>query len=99
MAKVKLLKCNYYVSMTDKFFSGWGPAKGKKARFIYCCNTLPEARIVAENARHRGDQKNIVISSRAPSIKFGTVYQFVTKLQAPRWYKEGGFPPKKKGRR
>ena len=40
----------YYVKMTDRFLSGWGPARSKKAVFIYECETIQEAEIVAENA-------------------------------------------------
>lgn len=97
--KVKLLRCPYYVSMTDKFMSGWGPAQGKRARYIYCANSLAEARIIQENARNRGDQKNVTISATPPKIHFGDVYQFVTRAEAPRWYREGGFEKKTRFKR
>lgn len=56
----------YYVSMVDTFMSGWGKAKGKKNVLIFECENLDEAKIVAENAENRSDQKDIVIHESYP---------------------------------
>lgn len=56
----------YYVTMTDKFMSGWGKAKGKTNKLVISCNSYSEAERVADNARRRGEMKYINITSRRP---------------------------------
>jgi len=46
----------YYVTMTDKFMSGWGLAKGKINKLIFSCDTYEQAIIVRNNAQARTDQ-------------------------------------------
>lgn len=36
----------YYVSMTDKFMSGWGMAEGKLNKLVISCNTAEEANMI-----------------------------------------------------
>jgi len=55
------MKHYYYVAMTDKFMSGWGDASGKINKLVISCNTLEEAKIVAENAHRRGEMKYVNI--------------------------------------
>ena len=57
----------YYVTMTDKFFSGWGKAEGKINKFVICCATYDEAETVERNAHKRKEMKYINITSRRPS--------------------------------
>lgn len=33
----------YFVPMTDKFMSGWGGARSKKAKHVVECDTLAQA--------------------------------------------------------
>jgi hypothetical protein len=47
----------YYVTMTDKFMSGWGEAQGKNNKLVISCDTYEEAQIVEENARRRKEMK------------------------------------------
>lgn len=54
----------YFVIMTDKCFSGWGRAKGKINKYIIECESLEQAKIVKENAKHRGDMRYININTR-----------------------------------
>ena len=82
----------FYVTMTDKILSGWGIAEGKINKLIFECETLEEARIVAENAKNRGDQKYININSKKPYYNNNKYYtQTKTKEVYPNWYKQGYF--------
>lgn len=77
----------FYVTMTDTFLSGWGKAEGKKAKYVYVCNTREEAEIVKENARRRGDQKYINIRITKPVYSSITHFvQYETKETSPCWY-------------
>jgi hypothetical protein len=79
----------YYVTMTDKFMSGWGLAEGKINKLVFICDSLEEAKIVARNARKRGDQKYVNISANKPYYNKKKYYvQFKTKKEYPDWYKE-----------
>lgn len=42
-------KTIWYVTATDKFLSGWGPATGKKHKLIVKCNGLQQALKVKSN--------------------------------------------------
>lgn len=81
-----------YVTMTDKFMSGWGMAKGKINKLIFECDNYQEAIIVANNAESRGDQKYINICSKKPHYNSEKYFaQYKTKEDYPAWYKEGYF--------
>lgn len=55
-----------YVTMTDSFMSGWGPAKGKTNKYVLECESYEEAEIVAANARRRSEMKYVNITKRCP---------------------------------
>ena len=57
---------NFYVTMIDKFLSGWGMAKGKKNRLVIRCDTLEQANTVAKNARDRKEMKNVTVTDKNP---------------------------------
>jgi hypothetical protein len=77
----------YYVTMTDKFMSGWGPARGKINKLIFICNSYEQAAIVAANAEKRSDQKHINITDRRPYYNPTRYYaQIKTIADYPRWY-------------
>ena len=63
MAKSK----KYYVTMTDKFMSGWGNARGKINKFIVICDTLDQAYTVSKNASYRPEMKYINVLSKKPN--------------------------------
>jgi len=92
-AKVKHLgKHPVYVTMTDKFMSGWGKAQGRTAKYVAVAKNYDEAQTVARNARARGDQKNVSIRSTKPkydtrNVKVG----WMNKKSSKRWYERGGF--------
>ena len=56
----------YYVTMTDKFMSGWGQAKGKINKLVLPCKTIEEAEVVERNARDRSEMIYINIRTSKP---------------------------------
>jgi len=56
----------YWVSMTDKYMSGWGHAKNKINKLVLPCKNFEEAEIVKRNARDRSEMKHINICSKKP---------------------------------
>lgn len=82
----------YYVTMTDKFMSGWGLAKSKINKLVFECETMQEAHIVADNAERRGDQKYVNIRSSKPYYSPAKYFtQFKDKNEYPSWYVERFF--------
>ncbi len=57
----------FYVTMTDRFLSGWGRAEGKINKFVVTCRTYAQAETVERNAHKREEMKYINITSRKPS--------------------------------
>lgn len=56
----------YYVTMTDKFMSGWGRAEGKINKFVVCCETRQQAETIEKNARKRDEMTYINIRTKKP---------------------------------
>jgi hypothetical protein len=82
----------YYVTMTDKFMSGWGMAQGKKNKLVFICDTYEEAEIVEQNATNRNDMKYINVTSKKPYYNSNEYYvQIKTKEEYPTWYQRGYF--------
>ena len=52
--------------MTDKFMSGWGPARNKTNKLVITCDSYDDALIVADNASRRPEMKYINITSNKP---------------------------------
>jgi len=59
-------KKKYYVTMTDKFMSGWGHAKGKTNKLIIGCNTYKQALTIQRNAKRRSEMIYINITGNKP---------------------------------
>ena len=77
-----------YVTMTDKFLSGWGRAEGKINKLIFVCDSAEEAQIVFHNAESRGDMKHINMTVTKPYYSPSKYYaQFRTQEDASNWYK------------
>lgn len=77
-----------YVTMTDKFMSGWGRAEGKINKLIFECDNFEEAERVADNAEKRGDMKYINIATNKPYYDSRKYYaQFKNKEDYPMWYR------------
>jgi hypothetical protein len=62
-------KQKVFVSMNDKFLSGWGPAKNKINKFVIECENWEEAERVERNARKMREMKFVNVSRHFPAIK------------------------------
>ena len=81
-----------YVTMTDKFLSGWGIAKNQIAKLVIVCETWEQAEIVAENAKNRSDMKSINFSTEKPYYnqnKYQVEYHDINSY--PRWFEKDYF--------
>jgi hypothetical protein len=58
-----------YVTMTDKFMSGWGCATNKTNKFIIVCDNWEQAETIERNARKRSEMKYINICITKPRYK------------------------------
>ena len=56
----------YYVTMTDKFMSGWGNAKNKINKLVFICDNYKDAEIVYNNSNDRTEMKYINICYNFP---------------------------------
>lgn len=63
------MKTKFYVTMTDKFMSGWGMAEGKTNKLIIECDNYEQAEIIERNARNRSEMRYVNICSSRP--KYG----------------------------
>ena len=85
----------YYVTMTDKFMSGWGMAKNKINKLVIVCNTYEEAKVVAENARNRSEMKYINITDKKPYYSSDRYYVSMhgkgCKDEYESWFVQGYF--------
>jgi hypothetical protein len=57
----------FYVTMTDKFMSGWGMSQGKINKMVVSCDTLQQAEQIAQAARKRSEMRRVNIRTTAPS--------------------------------
>ena len=80
----------FWVSMTDKFLSGWGMAENKISKHIYECESYEIAEIVEQNAKNRGDQKYISICINCPRYDSKRyLVRYHTIADSANWYKKG----------
>ena len=82
----------YWVSMTDKFLSGWGMAENKINKLVIECDSYDEALIVEANARNRSEMKYINICSTKPN--YNQKYYLTSnhdKTDYSSWFKSGYF--------
>jgi hypothetical protein len=66
MSGASMLKDKYYVTMTDKFMSGWGKAEGMPNKVIFVCDTIEEANHVYYKAIQRTEMKYVYIATTRP---------------------------------
>ena len=57
----------YYVTMTDKFMSGWGEAAGKVNKLVIECENPDQAFLIEKNARKRNEMKYVNFCTTKPS--------------------------------
>jgi hypothetical protein len=81
----------YWVSMTDRFLSGWGSAEGKTNKLVIECDNYEEAEIVADNARRRSEMKYINICLNKPRYGKGVLVSYHGKGDYGRWFEKGAF--------
>jgi hypothetical protein len=89
-------KYRYYVTATDSFMSGWGPAKSKTNKLVFCCNSYEQAQVVEENLKNRSEMKYVNICSTKPSYpgRRYLVQWFTPGGEYPNFYKKGYFKRK-----
>jgi hypothetical protein len=56
----------YFVSMTDKFMSGWGEAEGRTSKYVVECDTTAQANQILHAAHKREEMKYINTSFKRP---------------------------------
>ena len=56
----------YYVRMTDKFMSGWGPATGKINKLVIECETYDQALQISCAAKRRSEMRRVNIRVSRP---------------------------------
>lgn len=78
----------YYVTMTDRFFSGWGRAEGKLSKFIIECETYEQAEQIKAVAKTRSEMRYINIRSTKPYYDSRKYYSsWKTYEQMTGWHK------------
>jgi len=60
-----------YVTMTDRFMSGWGRAENLINKYIIVCDNLKQASIIEMNAHKRNEMKYINIRFSTPNYGNG----------------------------
>lgn len=63
---MKIPKKKWYVTMTDKFLSGWGMSAGKTNKLIIGCDTLTQAKTAYKNAKKMKQMKYVNYTSTKP---------------------------------
>jgi len=56
----------FYVTMTDKFMSGWGDARGRVNKLVVECETYSDAALIARNAKRRSEMRRVNIRLTRP---------------------------------
>jgi len=78
----------FYVTMTDRFTSGWGMADNRINKLVIMCDNFKDAANVKEYASRRSEMKYINIRTTAPSYPASTHYtQFEDKTNYATWFK------------
>ena len=68
----------FYVTMTDKFMSGWGMAKDKINKMIVECETLEQAEQIEAAANDRSEMCDIDIYTERPEFGDDVIESFKT---------------------
>jgi hypothetical protein len=56
----------FYVTMTDKYLSGWGMSEGKTNKLIIECDTIEQAEQIERVARYRDEMRYVNIRMTKP---------------------------------
>lgn len=57
----------YYVTMTDRFMSGWGRAENRINKFVVECDTMTQAEQVQRAGQQRSEMRYVNICIKKPS--------------------------------
>ncbi len=55
-----------WVSMTDKFMSGWGPCEGRANKLVIACDNHDQALQIVRAANERSEMRRIKTHFKAP---------------------------------
>lgn len=80
-----------YVTMIDVFMSGWGRSKGKRNKLALICDSMEEAKIVAENAKNRAEMMYVHITEKRVKPSHVQYLQYKDKNDMPKMYIPGAF--------
>lgn len=77
--EITITKNLWFVTATDKIFTGWGEAEGKIAKFVIICDSLKQARRIADAFRNaKNDWRNVDICVNLPKPNEQCVYSYGT---------------------
>ena len=65
-----------YVTMTDRFMGGWGPAQGRSNRHVILCDDWTTAGLVGEAATTRPEMSRVSISADRPRQRAYTLFSW-----------------------
>ena len=88
----------YWVTMTDRFMSGWGKADNRINKLVISCYSYDEALIVEANAKARSEMKHINICQKEPRYndnKYLVSWHGREQGDYESWFKVGHFSPEK----
>jgi hypothetical protein len=60
------MKTKFYVTMTDKYLSGWGVSENKTNKLIIECQTIEQAEQIERAAKSRSEMRYINIRTTKP---------------------------------
>lgn len=88
----------YYVTMTDKFMSGWGMADNKTNKLVIECDSYEEAEIVYNNAINKSEMKYVNLNMTKPYYNQDN-YEVSRhdKSDYPHWFKPNYFNLRQRG--
>ena len=75
----------FYVTMTDKFLSGWGYAQGRTNKLIIECNTIDQAEQIERTARQRSEMRYVNICTHRPRYGAHVVESWKTYADMTGW--------------
>ena len=55
-----------YVTMTDRFMSGWGMAQNKTNKLVIVCDTYAQAYLIEKNAKNRREMRYVNVRTTKP---------------------------------
>ena len=82
-------KQKYWVTMTDRFMSGWGHSNGKINKLVIGCDSWDEAQTVKRNAKDRSEMKYVNVVSTKPYYNKNHYYtNYHAKPEYQTWFRK-----------